>query len=380
MASKDGHGGDAPAVRSLVWAIHSASVSDTAWPDVLERVRLHLDACVVTLGHHQFTTGADSALFESPGDLRFSQDIAAYSARNPWFLSSEDYVPGRVMTGDELISHVDLRRTDFYRGFLQPRGLLHRLCGVVAKRAAGVHFVSAYRTEAQGAFGGRERAELEVLLDHITLSLQSHWRWQEADDLSRALLSLSDHDSNPLILVTAQGEPVYRNAAAEHLLDRRVGLRLEGGRLVAASGADQRMLAETIARVARGDPAQSGAAPAVVTLAGSPPVVAVVRAAGQVFNREVGERLGLVMVAVRGTHAAHDPAQCVFARQYELTAAQSKVSALVFAGQPLAAIAASLNVSENTVRSHLKQIFQKTDTHGQMDLVHLHARVCPTLP
>jgi DNA-binding CsgD family transcriptional regulator len=39
-----------------------------------------------------------------------------------------------------------------------------------------------------------------------------------------------------------------------------------------------------------------------------------------------------------------------------------------------------LNLSENTVRSHLKQIFQKTDTHGQMELVHLHARVCPALP
>ena len=46
----------------------------------------------------------------------------------------------------------------------------------------------------------------------------------------------------------------------------------------------------------------------------------------------------------------------------------------------LAAIAGTLNVSENTVRSHLKQIFQKTDTHGQMELVHLHARICPSLP
>ena len=85
------------------------------------------------------------------------------------------------------------------------------------------------------------------------------------------------------------------------------------------------------------------------------------------------------MLVVRGHQALHSPETCVFSRRYELTAAQAKVSALVFAGQPLAAIARSLNVSENTVRSHLKQIFQKTDTHGQMDLVHLHARICPAL-
>ena len=103
------------------------------------------------------------------------------------------------------------------------------------------------------------------------------------------------------------------------------------------------------------------------------------RAAGQVFLRQAGVRRGLVMVTVRGGRARHDPASCVFARQYEFTTAQAKVSALVLAGQPLSRVAQSLNVSENTVRSHLKQIFQKTETHGQMELVHLHARVCPAL-
>jgi DNA-binding CsgD family transcriptional regulator len=368
---------------TLVRAIHAASVDSAQWPNVLELLRRHLDARIVTLGHHQFTTGAESALFESPGDAGFSQEMAAYAARNPWFLSSGDYVAGRVMTGDELISPGDLKRTDFYRGFLQPRGLLHRLCGVVAQRAAGAHFLSAYRSEDQSAFGTQERAELERLLDHVTLSMESQWRWQDADDMARALLSLTDHETHPVILVTEQAEPVYRNAAADQLLERRLGLRLDGGRLRAASTADQRLLADTIARLAQPGAATGPAAPGVVTLAcppPMPPVVAVLRAAGQVFMRELGERRGLVMVAVRGAHAIHDPASCLFARQYELTAAQAKVSSLVFAGQPLASIAQSLNVSENTVRSHLKQIFQKTDTHGQMDLVHLHARVCPSLP
>jgi DNA-binding CsgD family transcriptional regulator len=370
-------------VVSLVHAIHAASVNADAWPGVLGKLCEHLDARVVTLGHHEFTTGSDSAMFESPAAGGFSHDMATFSARNPWFLSSEEYVPGRVMTGDELIGTSDLRRTDFYRGFLQPRGLLHLLCGVVDQRARGAHFLSAYRAEDQVAFNAREKAELGVLLDHITLSLESQWRWQAADDLSRALLALTDHDANPAILVTADGEAIYRNPAADHLLERRHGLRLEGTRLVAASPADRRLLSETIARAAQNDPARGAALPSVLTMAGAspmPPVVVVVRAAGQVFTREAGVRRGLVMIAIRGSHAGHDPATCVFSRQYELTTAQARVSALVFAGQSLSTISQSLNLSENTVRSHLKQIFQKTDTHGQMELVHLHARVCPALP
>ena len=371
-----------PSVASLVRAIHAAGASAGEWPGVLERLRTDLDARIVTLGRHEFASGDDTALYESPDDLHFSRDSAAFAARNPWFLSSQDYVAGRVMTGDELVSIGDLRRTDFYRGFLEPRGLLHRLCGVVAQREGGAFLLSAYRAEAQGPFGAREKAALEFLLGHITLSLESDWRWQEADDLAHALLALVDHDANPVILVTAGAEAIYRNPAAAKLLGSRIGLRLEGGCIVAASPADQRLLRETVAAVAQGDPTHAGASPRVVTLAcmpPTPPVVVVVRAAGQVFMRKAGKRCGLALVTVRGSHAAHDPATCAFARQYELTAAQAKVSALVFAGQPLASIAHSLNVSENTVRSHLKQVFQKTDTHGQMDLVHLHARVCSTL-
>lgn len=382
MARSGLAGEGAGGVLPLVHAIHAAGVGMADWPAVLDALRHHLEAQVITLALHEFATGAETPLFEAPADAQFSRDMAAFAARNPWFLASDEYRDGRVMTGDELIAPADLRRTDFYRGFLEPRNLLHRLCGVVARRSGAAHVLSAYRTAGQPPFGPRERTDLELLVGHVALALQCQWRWQEADDLAHALLGLSDRDANAALLVTAQGELVYRNPAADRLLEHGIGLRLDGGRLVAASTADRRLLADTIARMARPDDSVA-ATPAVVTLAcppPAPPVIVIVRAAGPVFRADALARRGLAMIAVRGTHAVHDPASCAFARRYDLTAAQAKVSALVFAGQSLSSIAQSLNVSENTVRSHLKQIFQKTDTHGQMDLVHLHARTCPTLP
>ena len=368
----------------LVRAIHAAGAQASGWPSVLDRLRVRFDARVVTLGHHEFASGCDSALIGSPEVEGFGRDLAEYAARNPWFLSSADYRAGRVLTGDELISRHELRRTDFYRGFLQPRGLLHLLCGVVEQGSRGVHLLAAYRAENQHDFGVAEKAAWAQLLDHVTLALRAQWRWQEASDLAAALLSLSDHDANPTVIVTADGEPIYRNDTADELLHRRHGLCFDGSRVIAAAATERRLLADAIARVARADAADEEApAPAVLTLAGGPalpPVIVVVRATDHVFRRQTGLRERLVKLVVRGEHGTHDPATCAFARQYELTVAQAKVSALVFAGQSLGSIAMSLHVSENTVRSHLKQIFQKTETHGQMELVHLHARVCQSLP
>jgi DNA-binding CsgD family transcriptional regulator len=367
---------------SLVRCIHSAGMNAQEWSGVLECLRTHLDAQIVTLGHHAFTTGVDTPWFESPGGAAFSQEMVAFSARNPWFMSSEDYVPGRVMTGDELISHHDLKRTDFYRSFLQPHGLLHRLCGVITQRAGGAYCLSALRAEQRGAFGVREKSELEVLLGHITLALENHWRWQEADDLAHALLAMIDQDANAVILATNDAVPIYRNRAADQLLARQNGLRLMGTRIAATHCADQHLLQEAITQVAQDGTKPACGSPRVVTLActpPTPPIHMVLRAVGRVFRCQTGIRCGLVLMTIRGNHAAHDPATCAFTRKYDLTAAQAKVSAQVFDGKTLPDIAASLHVSENTVRSHLKQIFHKTNTHGQMDLVHLHARVCPVL-
>lgn len=362
-------------------AIHAAGVDAGHWPGVLERLRCDLDASVVTIGRHEFASGTDVALYESPIELHFSRDIAAFAARNPWYLSSEDYMPGRVLTGDEIVGTQELKRTDFYRGFLQPRGLLHRLCGVVAQRGSSAYLLSAYRSEARGAFEAEAQDELRGLLGHVTLSLEAQWRWQEADDMAHALLALADHDEHPILLVDAQGDVVYRNPAAERLLDGGVGLRLNGTCVLAASVGDQRVLREAIRQAAQETTAP--AAPRVVALAqgaAAVPMVVVVRAAGAVFTPSIGARRGLALVSVRGSQLAHNPATCALARGYQLTTAQAKVCALVCAGQSLAVIARSLGVSENTVRSHLRLVFQKTDTHGQMDLVHLHARVCASTP
>jgi DNA-binding CsgD family transcriptional regulator len=375
------HDERSPTMAGLVRAIHAAGVDPGQWSGVLEQLRKDFDASVVTIGRHEFASGADAALYESPDDLHFSHDIAAFAARNPWFLSSDDYVAGRIISGEDIVSTRDLKRTDFYRGFLQPRGLLHRLCGVVAQCGSSAYLLSAYRREERGTFDGADKDELHSLLGHVALSLESQWRWQEADDLAHALLALSDHDEHPVMLVTAQSEAVYRNPAADRLLAHASGLRLDGARVLAASPADQRVLREAIAQAAQDDPAH--AAPHVVALAhaaAAAPMVVVVRTAGSVFASSTGARRGLALITVRGGPTAHDPATCAFAREYQLTAAQAKVSALVFAGQPLAAIAHTLGVSENTVRSHLRLVFQKTDTHGQMDLVHLHARICASMP
>jgi DNA-binding CsgD family transcriptional regulator len=64
---------------------------------------------------------------------------------------------------------------------------------------------------------------------------------------------------------------------------------------------------------------------------------------------------------------------------FGLTAAEARVTALLTAGRSLADIARELQVSFETVRTHVARARAKTDTASQVDLVRLVLRsVVPT--
>jgi DNA-binding CsgD family transcriptional regulator len=56
-------------------------------------------------------------------------------------------------------------------------------------------------------------------------------------------------------------------------------------------------------------------------------------------------------------------------RLYGMTAAECRVAAAVCAGETLCAVGERLGVSENTVKTQLQNVYQKTGTHRQAQLV-----------
>jgi DNA-binding CsgD family transcriptional regulator len=61
------------------------------------------------------------------------------------------------------------------------------------------------------------------------------------------------------------------------------------------------------------------------------------------------------------------------ARLYQLTGSEVRVLQAIVETGGIADIATALRVSESTVRTHLKQLFEKTATHRQVELVKLLA-------
>lgn len=363
----------------LLYRIHASSDANGDWSDVLASLRHRLDGRLATLSRHHFASGQGAIVCEFPENPQFRADYSQFASRNPWFLSSEEYLPGRVMTGDELLSNRDLVRTDFYRGLLKPHGLLHCLSGVAVRRGQLVYCVSVHRGPDEAAYGEREKSGLRAVLAHLSLALENRWRLRQSGDLIKVLKSVVDRHPNPSLLVDGDGRIVHCNRSALALSAPRAGLCIEGGRLAAATSIDRAALREAIRDVARAAATDVAEATRAVTLSvpgARHPAVVSVHAAGRVFQAETGEIDELVLVTARNPDFEHDLHTCSFVKQFGLSPAQARVGVMIISGHSLADTARKLHVSDNTARSHLKQIFQKTNTHGQMELVHLHAGIC----
>jgi DNA-binding CsgD family transcriptional regulator len=73
-----------------------------------------------------------------------------------------------------------------------------------------------------------------------------------------------------------------------------------------------------------------------------------------------------------------DSIAALLASTYELTPAEARIAAYLVGGRNTAEIAEELRVTEETIRTQLKRIYDKTDTRRQAELVRLALRLFVT--
>lgn len=100
-------------------------------------------------------------------------------------------------------------------------------------------------------------------------------------------------------------------------------------------------------------------------------------------ENEAGESEGLAeaeQVAADGpTNAKSPDLYAAFCAEYDLSPRESEVFRLWVTGHGLKYIQNALFVSESTVKSHLRSIYRKCDTHNRDEIIALFEREAPTL-
>ena len=375
-----------------VEAIHTAALQPHAWPQALQSIAaLHHapQALVATPTTHPDDGGFVMA--HADGES-FLQDWATrYLPHDLWTAQAQRLGllhQGNVMLGEELVSDAELVQSHFYREFLVHQGI-RRLCsGVVfSGRLPGLPLTSCsvFRGSESAAFTEVDRQLHALVTSHLSLALAAALRLRDGEFRLATSLQALDRLHSAVLLLGRRGNVLFANRNALALLGPAQGqaLRLRAGNpitdalgwLQAGSASEQAALdAELRAALAR-DPLCTAHFAHGLTLHGPGAQASLLLHAVPLTEQssELWCRLlqpgALVFITDPQAVPVLDAA--LLRRLYGISAAECRVAQELLRGQTLQATALHLHLGDNTVKTHLQQLFEKTSTSRQQQLMRL---------
>jgi DNA-binding CsgD family transcriptional regulator/PAS domain-containing protein len=238
-------------------------------------------------------------------------------------------------------------------------------------RLAGLGFG---RGEAHGMITDREIKLARMLLPHVRRAITV------TDVLDANVVARERVEDTfnlfdcAIVLIDAQGGILFANRSAEEMFAAGTMVRGNGGVLRAVSPSAAAELRTAIA-LAAGQEAEIGKAGLAIQLAGDDPpsLLAHVLPLTGSQRRANLQPAAVAAVFIRKADIALEPALEVLARLHKLTGTELRVLQAIVDKGGVPEVATALGISESTVRTHLKRLFEKTATHRQVDLVKLVA-------
>lgn len=297
-----------------------------------------------------------------------------YHQCDVWTASASQASQRGAHLSAELVPEQVFQRTEFYADFCRPAGIFHALGCVVTLPDAEAGLLAIHRPRAQPAFTEQDKQRLNRLVPSLERALALRARLHRAGLPQHCSVAALDSIDLAVFLVDAQLSVLHANAAAAALLTSDSALRQCGGILMQDGATGARSLARVVQGVL--DPLHGGAPCALrVARRHGPPLLLTVTPYHPPASMPWLAPCAIIM--------ARDPAAqrlspVLLSQLFGFTPAEAGVAQALARGQALEGIAATLDISTHTVKTHLQHLFRKTDTQRQAELVAtLHATATP---
>ena len=368
-----------PAKRSLslIQRIYEAALEPPRWSSFAEELSAAYGGAAVAFvlqmpGQPSVTSGVyTTGIGIDDPELRVR--FLAHTRRGlPWEEARRQQFLGRFGLASEVFPDAKVASTDFYREWMEPQGLapvapMGHTIEVHEDRPVAT--LAIYRKRGGTPFRVKDLALGDLLVPHLAQAYRMHSHVREKAALAEAL----DRLPTGLILLDVHSQPVVANRAARQLLALEDGFGIDESGPYAVTTAEDAVLKQLI----RGaiDSSTTGQQPE-----GS--VMAVSRPSG----RRAFPLMTAPLLSAGEDTALHDAVAAIFVSDleaqsllrgetlhslYGLTQAEIELVELLCEGCSLEGSAERRGVTMNTARSQLKQVFAKTRTSRQSELVRL---------
>jgi len=358
-------------VIRLIDSIYRASLDPSLWDEFAAEFSEALgDAAVcLSLQLPGFTTAP--VMYVQGFDPAYYETLVSHVREGlPWEQVRRSTWVGRFGSAQSVVSGAQLASTAFYRDCMKPLGLAcsppigHTIALEGSKPLATV---VAFAREGSRPLDTSDLELGDQLVPHLARAYEIHRKMWEIAALARIL----DRIPTGLVMLNALGQPVHINTSARRISKLADGLSIESSGVRLDSLEDQTALELSLAVALQPVTSDRDAVLRTMTVqrpSGRRPFTLVVRPLLEDRPESTLHDARAVLYISDLELSSQRDAQSLRGR-YGLTQAEAQLASLLCEGLSLENVAERRNVSIHTVRSQLKQVFAKTGTSRQSELV-----------
>lgn len=371
---------------SLIDSIYRGATNPDEWPKIIQNIAAWMDAPKILLftpmlvpseGGFLFPLGLSQSFFELWPTRHKPNDIWVENAVARGFV-----VQGNVGVGEDFVPHAELLKSRWYLDVLAAEDIGRLITSIVFDGSDGQNpcvVCSLFRAANVDAFDEEDKQKLSLILPHLSRALGVMLKLRNAEFKLTVSYAALDRISSGVLLLGGDRSIQFANRASKNILaeDDGLFLRQYGG----SSG--QLFARDTKTQVAIDTAISNALDPMAQAVPHFAQSVRVLRPSGLLpyalqfsslaRNNEFGEGKDAPQVIA----FISDPAQELqvdpeFLRKtFGLTPAEIRIAVALCQNGTLEETAAKAGVAVSTVKTQLKQVYQKTGVDNRTSLTKL---------
>ena len=367
---------EAEQLSALIADIYDTTLNAASWPQVLERICAFVPGCGSNLFSQDTLYSAAEVHYSWGDNPHYVQSyLNKYITMNPLFPAIAFGEVGRVGMQSDIISFEEFHRTRFYREWVQPQGYVDCLYCLLDKSETGCAMITVRRDVSNGRVDNEAYRRASLIVPHIRRAVLISRALEHSHAVTVNLTDLLDRMSAGIFLIGADGRVVYINAAGDALLVEGDVLAKRSDRLVATNPATNLALSCALA-AAQQPHFEENVGGVAVPISGkaSQQYVAHVLPLTSGLRQRIGKaHAAVAALFIRKANIGWSSPVETIAKLYKLTPSEIRILLGVVEYDGIASVASALGISQQTVRTHLKHIFEKTGKRRQAELIKLLA-------
>jgi DNA-binding CsgD family transcriptional regulator len=264
-----------------------------------------------------------------------------------------------------------------YKEFLAPIDITHMIMHDVFNSEDVIFRIAATRTSRQKNFGAGERQLLQQLSPHLQRASDLRSRLNAKEAMANSGFDLAGKLSIGCIVLNPLRQVIASNAPANYFIENTEGLRVDNGTLQLGAGEAPEALNQALEQALNASAQNNQAQPAVALnwpRAGDKLAELIVRPLfhSNVFNRALQPAAMLLFQDV--ALASSETEEQLLREKFGLSRSEAVLGVLLARGHTLNEAAEIRGVSLNTIKTHLRSMYEKLGLHRRSQLIALLAK------